>query len=152
MIPRAQGIFHMGRIPAFVSPDSTFTYDDVANPDYTNAKLTVSIVANRDRRDRLNIFPKGNGPGQIGLKGHKLLFGGKVIGTFAGGRGNAHPDLVITFNDKATTSAVDNLMRRLNFHVDTSVGVTRTVNMQVINIGGVDSNLATRDIAVIDIR
>lgn len=151
-IPRANGIFHMGRIPAFVSPDSTFTYGDVANPDYSNAKLTVSIVTNRERRDHLNIFPKGNQPGQISVKGHKVLFGGKQIGKFTGGRGNARPDLVITFNSNATTSAVDNLMRRLNFHVDTGVGITRTVHMQVTNIAGVDSNLATRDIAVVDIR
>ncbi len=152
MIPHAHGIFHMGRIPAFVSPDSTFTYNDVANPDYSNATLTASIVTNRDRKDRLNIYPYGPGEDRISLKGRKVFFDGQQIGTFSGGRGNRHPDLVVKFNSNTTTSAVDNLMRRLNFHVDTSIGVTRTVNIQITNIGGVDSNLATRDIAVIDIR
>ncbi|MDB5385783.1 MAG: protocadherin Fat 4-like, partial [Planctomycetaceae bacterium] len=152
MIPHANGIFHMGRLPAFVSPDSTFTYGDVANPDYSHAKLTASIVTNRDTADHLSIVTKGPGTDLIAIKGNKVYFSGKQIGTFAGGQGNKHPDLVITFNSHATTAAVDSLMRRLNFHVQTHVGVTRTVDLQVTNIGGVDSNLATRAIAVVDIR
>jgi hypothetical protein len=151
-IPHPDGIFHLGRIPAFVSPDSTFTYGDLATPDYSSAQLTASIVANRGRTDKLSIFPKGSGEGEINVKGHKVYFGGVQIGTFKGGHGNAHPDLVVSFNGNATTTAVDNLFRRLNFHVNNGVGITRTVHLQVTNIGGVDSNVATRDIAVVDIR
>ncbi len=149
-IPNPMGTYHLGRVPAFVSPDSTFTYGDVADPDFSNAQLTVSIVAGRHRRDRLSIFPKGDGAGQINVKGHRVYFSGKQIGTFQGGHGNKHPDLVVTFNAKASTSAVDNLIRRVSFQAKTDVGITRTITMQVTNVGGVDSGVATRDIAVVE--
>ncbi len=149
-IPIPQGTFHIGSDPAFVSPDATFTYDDVSNPNYAGARLTVSIVAGRGKRDKLSVFKKGDGNNEIDVKGRRIYFNGELIGKSKGGRGNVHPDLVITLTGSATTAAVDNLVRRINFRAKTDVGTTRTVTMQVTNIGGVDSNIATRDIAVVN--
>jgi hypothetical protein len=147
-IPFPNGLYHMERIPAFTSPDATFTYGDIANPNYDGAQLTTAITVNRSKRDALTIFPKGNGHDEIGTKGHKLFFGGVQIGSFIGGKGAKHPELVVTFNSHATTKAVDNLVRRLNFQVFDKIGTTRTVIIKVTNIAGADSNVATRDIAV----
>lgn len=148
-IPNPLGTYHLGKEPAFLSPDSTFNYGDVPNPNYSAAQLTVSIVTGRNKKDELSIFPKGSGAGRIDIKGKTVLFGGVEIGTFKGGKGK-HADLVVTFNSHATTSAVDNLLRRLNFQAKKDVGVDRVVNVQVTNIGGVDSNVATRTIAVVN--
>lgn len=147
-IPNPTGTYHLTKLPAFVSPDSSFAYPDNATPNYAGATLTLSIVAGRSKRDKLTIFSKGTDAGQIHIKGKKVFFGSTQIGTFTGGKG-AKPDLVVTFNSNATNAAVDNLLRRLNFQAKTDVGTNRTVQIQVTNIEGVDSNVATRDIAVV---
>lgn len=148
-IPNPNGTYHLGSEPAFISPDATFTYDDVSNPNYAGAQVRVSIVAGRGRRDRLSVFRKGDGNNEIDVKGKRIFFNGQLIGKAKGGRG-ANPDLVVTLTSSATTAAVDNLVRRLNFQAKGDVGTTRTINVQVTNIGGVDSNVATRDIAVVN--
>ena len=147
-IPNSTGTYHLGKLPAFVSPDATFAYPDNPNPNYAGTTLTVSIVAGRSSRDQLTIFSKGTQSGQIHTKGKKVYFGAILIGTLEGGKGSK-PDLVVTFNSNATHAAVDNLLRRLNFLAKDKVGTNRTVTMQVRNLEGVDSNIATRDIAVV---
>jgi hypothetical protein len=149
-IPVPVGLFHLGRIPAFVSPVATFTYDSVSTPNYAGAQLTASIVANRSQRDRLSIFPKGSAADQINVRGHNVYYAGLQIGTVAGGSGAKQPNLIVKLNSHATTNAIDSLVRRINFFVKDHVGVTRTVHVQLTNIGGVDSNIATRDIQVTD--
>ena len=149
-IPNPQGTYHIGSVPAFISPDATFTYDDVSNPNYAGAQVTVSIVAGRGKRDKLSVFRKGDGNNEIDVKGRRIYFNGELIGKSKGGKGAAHPDLVITLTGSATTAAVDNLVRRLNFEAKGDVGTTRTINVQVTNISGVDSNVATRDIDVVN--
>lgn len=147
-ILNSEGTYHLKSSPGFVAPDATFTYGDLANPNFNGAVLTVSIVAGRSRKDKLSILSKGDASGQISVKGSKVFFGGKQVGTFEGGKGGK-PNLVVTLNDKATVSAVDNLMRRINFYAKDGVGTTRTVQLQITNINGVDSNVATRDIDVV---
>lgn len=147
-IPNSTGTYHLGKLPAFVSPDATFAYTDNPNANYAGTTLTVSIVAGRSSRDQLTIFSKGTNSGQIHTKGKKVYFGAILIGTLEGGKGSK-PDLVVTFNSNATHAAVDNLLRRLNFLAKDKVGTNRTVTMQVRNLEGVDSNIATRDIAVV---
>ena len=147
-IPNPNGTYHIGKTRALISPDSTFIYGDVANLDYTGSQVTVSIVSGRSRRDRLSIYSKGDGEGQINTKGRKLFVGSTQIGTFEGGRGRK-ANLVITLNGQADTEIVEDVIRRLNFTAKSDVGITRTVNIQITNIGGADSNVATRDLAVV---
>jgi len=149
-IPNPQGTYHIGSVPAFISPDATFTYDDVSNPNYAGAQVTVSFVAGRGKRDKLSVFRKGDGNNEIDVKGRWIYLNGELIVKSKGGKGAARPDLVITLTGSATTAAVDNLVRRLNFEAKGDVGTTRTINVQVTNISGVDSNVATRDIDVVN--
>ena len=106
----------------------------------------ISIWANQ----RTFLLWSYNGNNEIDVKGRRIYFNGTLIGKSKGGRGAANPDLVITLTGSATTAAVDNLVRRLNFQAKGDVGTTRTINVQLTNIGGVDSNVATRDIAVVN--
>ncbi|MES2792432.1 MAG: cadherin domain-containing protein [Planctomycetota bacterium] len=142
------GTYHLKKDRAFVDPTATFVSGD-PDVDYTDAKLTVSIVANANRKDVLSVFPKGNGADQINVKGKKILYEGVVIGTFKGGRRGQ--DLVITFNGAATEAAVNQLVKRVNFNAkDRKLPqATRTLQMQVTNLGGQDSNQATRQIDVV---
>ena len=142
------GTYHLKKDRAFVDPTATFTAD-ITEVDFSGSQLTVSITGNPSRKDTLSIYPKGNDAGQINVKGKKVLYGGVVIGTFTGGK---HGDnLVITFNSAATEAAVNQLVKRINFTIQGNKlpQPTRTLQMQVTNLGGQDSNQATRLIDVV---
>lgn len=94
----------------------------VSAPDRANligGKLIVRITTNANGNDRLAIKHQGTGPGQIGVSGTSVTFGGNVIGTFSGGSGaNA---LVINFTTgTATPAAVQALVRAITFRTLTS--------------------------------
>jgi cytochrome c oxidase assembly protein Cox11 len=147
-IPNSPITYQIGSTPVSIAADGTFTDTDSTDPDFSAAKLTVSIVTGRDKRDRLRIAPKGDSVGQIHTKGRKVFAGDVQIGTVSGGRGSRHPDLVVTLNSAASTAAVNSLLERVTFQAKAGSGTSRTVSMQVTNVSGLDSNIATRDIAV----
>lgn len=123
---------------------------DGAITNYSSAQLVVSISANRDPKDLLKIASQGKDAGQISVKQNKILFGGVVIGTLAGGT-KAMPNLVITFNSAATEAAVDALLKRISFSTKNSrlPQLTRTLQMQLTNLAGGATNVATRQINVV---
>jgi hypothetical protein len=143
------GTYHLGKDRAFLDPTAQYQAEN-STDDYSSAVLTVSITANRQPKDILSIYPKGSAPGQISVKGKKVLFGGVVIGTFKGGS-KSSPDLVITFNAAASEAAVQALVKRINFNAKNTrlPQPTRTLQMQITNVSGYDSNLATREINVV---
>jgi autotransporter-associated beta strand protein len=147
-IPNTPITYKIGSTPESIAADGTFTDTDSTDPDFSAAKLTVSIVTGRDKRDRLRIAPKGDSVGQIHTRGRKVFAGDVQIGTVSGGRGKAHPDLVVTLNSAASTAAVNSLLERVTFQAKAGSGTTRTVSMQVTNVSGLDSNVATRTINV----
>ena len=147
-IPVTAGTYHLTKHPAFVAPLATYSYPDVSNPNYAGATLKLSIVSGRSKHDKLSIVAKGKDAGQINVKGKKLYFGSTLIGTIAGGKGQT-PDLVVTFNANASTTAIDNLVRKLNFQAKDGAGTNRTLEVQIANVEGVNSNVATRILAVL---
>ncbi len=147
-IPNPAGTYQIGnRTPALVAPDATFTDEDVALPNFSNATLTVSIVAGRSKGDQLKLV-KGSSGSAIHTKGHKVFAGSVQIGTFLSGGSTRHPNLVVTFNNNATLESVQNVLHSVNFRARNGAGTTRTLHLQVTNIGGVNSNVATHDIRV----
>ncbi len=147
-VANPEGTYHVGRFPAMIFTESTYIYDDVAHPNYEGAKLTVSIASGRSRKDKLRIIEQGEGSGEINTRGRKVFLGATQIGTFKGGRGR-NPDLVVTLNANATTAGVATLIRRVNFQAKDGVGTAREIEVQITNIAGVDSNIATREIDVV---
>ena len=117
---------------------------------FNGSKLVVSISANRDAKDVLKIESQGRGAGKISLKKKNVLFGGVVIGTVAGGT-KASPNLVITFNSQATEAAVDALVNQVSFSTKNRQlpQPSRTLQMQLVNLSGWESNTATRQIHVV---
>jgi VCBS repeat-containing protein len=138
------GQYHVGKERAFVDPTATFVADVTAS-DYSQARLTVSISSNRDKRDILSIYAKGSEAGNLQVKGKKLLYNGVEIGKISGGRGK-QPDLVIEFNSAATEAILNEVVKHVNFEAKNKrlPQSTRTLQMQVTNVSGLDSNVATR--------
>jgi hypothetical protein len=131
----ATATYYLHKDHALVSPTATFVTESTT-ADFTGAKLVASITSNRHVLDELSIYPKGNHSGQINVKGHRVLYGGVVIGRVHGGRG-AQSELDIKFNSKATAASINQLVKQINFTADSraSIGSTRTVQMQLIESG-----------------
>jgi len=148
-IPNPVGTYQIGnRVPALVAPDSTITSDDVAIPNFSNAQLTVSISAGRTKGDQMKIVKKGSGANPISTKGRKIFSGSVQIGTFFPAGSTRHPNLVVMLNSQATLEAVNKLLQSVNFRARANAGTVRTLNAQLTNVGGVNSNTATHDMAV----
>lgn len=143
------GVYHLGKLRAFVDPSATLISSD-PTPDFSNAKLTVSITVNRDAKDVLSIFPDAGKSGRIKVRGGKVYFNKVAIGKVSGGT-KSSPDLVIEFNSSATRNGVDAVLKHINFRSSNTTvpQPDRTVKMKLTNVGGIDSNDATRVITVV---
>lgn len=91
-----------------IAPQATVT-----DPDFSGGSLMVAFDGNGADGDWLTVADQGNDPGQIGLAGTHVTFGGTVIGEVSGGsHGEA---LVVTFNAAATVQAVEGLVRAISY-------------------------------------
>ena len=143
-------IYRLGQAFSLVSPDATLKIsDDVHSPDFLGVKLTVSTSRGHSARDIISIVKNGDSAGQIFTKGTKVFQGSIQIGTFVAAKGKKHPDLVVIFNSNANAEALESVMRRLSFRAKDQVGVARTLQMQITNLAGIESNVATRIINVL---
>ncbi|MFO0701137.1 MAG: tandem-95 repeat protein, partial [Nitrospira sp.] len=95
--------------------DATGTITDVDSSNFDGGVMTISISANGTADDRLMVGNWGVGPGQVGVSGSDVTYGGTVIGTVSGGTSGSDP-LVITFNTSATPSAVQEIYRSIQFN------------------------------------
>jgi VCBS repeat-containing protein len=90
---------------------ATVSDDDSAN--FDGGTVTVSVTGNFvPAEDVLGIRNEGTDPGQIGVSGSDVTYGGVVIGSVAGGAGS---DLVISLDADATPAAVSALLRNLTY-------------------------------------
>ena len=100
--------YNEGDPPRTIGTGSTLT-----DADYNGGgNLTVAIVGG-ETADRLTIFTQGNGPNQVSLTGNQVRYSGVLIGTVSGGIGT-NP-MVVTFNNNATRSGVEAVMRLVQF-------------------------------------
>jgi hypothetical protein len=141
----AAGTDYLHKDNALVSPTATFAADSSVT-NLAGSKLVVSVSANRHAGDVLGL---NEGAGKVRIHGHGVYFHGVEIGTIRGGHGGR--DLTITFNSHATSKILNLLVRQIGFTADShaSIGSTRTIQFQLLNLNGTDSNKATRDINVL---
>jgi Ca2+-binding RTX toxin-like protein len=100
--------------------------------------LTVSYVAYGEATDTLDIRHQGNGPGQIGVTGANVTYGGVVIGTVSGGIGGT--PLQIAFGPAATADAAEALVRALTYS-NTASGFEFARDIQVLIVDGAGASL-----------
>lgn len=118
---------------------ATISDRDTAPLKFAGAILTVSGQAGKDI---LSILSQ-NG---ISRRGLDVLFGGKVIGTVSGGTNGAA--LTVLLNGAATQDSVQRLLRSIGFKAAKKSFGTRTLQFQITNIGGLNTNIASRQIDV----
>ncbi|WP_425614262.1 DNRLRE domain-containing protein [Anatilimnocola sp. NA78] len=128
--------------------DGTATLIDLDSADLNTGVLTVTLSAGATADDRVEIRNVGTGPGQIGVSGSNVTFGGVAIGTFTGGTG-ATP-LAITFNSSSTPAAAEALLRGITFrNVGTNLATTtRTVMVTMSDGDGSNSQPLSKGIVV----
>ncbi|MCP4001598.1 MAG: hypothetical protein GY727_11870, partial [Gammaproteobacteria bacterium] len=119
---------------------------DVDSTNFDTGTLTVSFNAGSDdAEDVLAIRNQGSGPGQIGLNGSDVEYGGEKIGSFSGGS-NGTP-LTILLESEATPTTVTALMQNITYeNTDTSDPTTgsRTVRFVLTDgDGGTSANYDT---------
>ncbi len=93
--------------------DGQATITDSDATDYDTGTLTVTLAVNAQSDDRVEIRHVGTDPGQIGVSGSTVTYGGVGIGTFNGGVGTA--PLVVTFNAAANLEAAQALARDITY-------------------------------------
>jgi len=122
---------------------------DIDSPNFRTGELKVSFTANGTPDDLLSILHKGIDSGQIGISNNKVLYGGKVIGSFT--EGNGAKPLIVTLDTEATPEATEALLRNIAYK-NTSTPVTlgtRTVQFVLNDGSGGLSKPLTRTISVI---
>jgi hypothetical protein len=124
-----------------VAIDQAATIKDVdtAELTFTGASLKVS---GQTAKDAVWVLQQ-NG---ISSKGSKLLSGKTVIGALVGGKKGV--PLTVVFNAVATQVNVQAVLQNISFKPASKTIGNRILQMQMFNIGGVKSNLATRQVRI----
>ncbi|MDB5337539.1 MAG: hemagglutinin/hemolysin-related protein, partial [Planctomycetaceae bacterium] len=125
-----------------VAIDSTATVSDA---DTTTLMFGGAVlqVSGQSAKDKLSILKQDG----ISRKGKNVLLGKTIIGTIAGGTKSA--PLTIHLNAAATQSSVQSLLRSVGFRAVDKLPGSRELHVQITNIGGANTNSATRSIQVI---
>jgi hypothetical protein len=150
--PKLQGI--EGGALAYTENDpatpitATTTVTDVDSPNFDTGTLSVDFSAGGRPEDRLVVVDQGGGPGQIGVSGSTVSFGGTPMGTFTGGTGTT--PLVVIFNAGATLAAAQALVRDVGYrNVSESPSTpSRAAHFFLTDGDGGTSAAVSRDITV----
>jgi hypothetical protein len=112
------------------------TVADADSADFDTGNLTVAIAANGRVGDLVAIRNDGNGPGQIGVVGNTVSYGGVAIGTFTGG--DWPTPLVVSLDVNATPAATQALAQAVTFTNTTPDpgALDRTVSLAITDDGG----------------
>ncbi len=94
--------------------DAGATATDANSLDFASGILRVDFNGTGTSNDRLAIRDEGAGPGQVGVMGMNVTYGGVTVGTFTGGTSGASP-LVITFNSNADAAVAQAVMRNITY-------------------------------------
>ncbi|MBM4077855.1 MAG: hypothetical protein FJ267_19675, partial [Planctomycetes bacterium] len=99
--------------PALIlDADATITDFDSLN--FANGKLTVQLIANANSlTDRIEIRNQGVGPGQIGVNGTNITYGGVLIGTSTGNTYNTA--MTVYLNANANPISTQALLRNFTY-------------------------------------
>ncbi len=100
--------------------DSAVAVSDADSADFAGGRLVIgritaegdAIPFGQQMHDAISIRDQGNGPGQIGVSGSAVSFGGALIGTIVSD-GTEGADLVIALTAAADPAAVEALIENL---------------------------------------
>lgn len=107
---------------------------DADNASFPGGRLSVTIVQNFSDGDRLEIRNQGNGPGQIGVSGRTIRYGGVVIGQYLNGQPGSR--LIIDLNANASVAIAQTLLRNIGFRSDSEHSDARWITVQLTDGSG----------------
>ncbi len=128
-----------------VAPGAVVT--DIDSTDFVTGTLTVDVTTGAGPNDALGVRDQGTGPGQVGVTGATVTYGGTTVGTITTGPGGA--TLVVTFNANATVAAVAAVAANVTFSAPDTPGA-RTVRFVLTDGDGGTSTAATTTVNVTD--
>ena len=119
---------------------------DVDSTDFDLGRLTVSVSDNTQTTDRITITNEGIAPGQIGVSGSAVTYGGTVIGTFTG-----TTSLIVTLNANASQAAVEALVANIAFSSLSNAPSTllRTISARLTDGDGGTSATVTKTVQIV---
>ncbi|MCM8611447.1 hypothetical protein, partial [Accumulibacter sp.] len=111
--------------------DAAVSLTDADSADFDGGRIELYYVkAGAAAEDQLGVVHEGTGPGQIGVAGATVSYGGTPIGTLSGGSNGA--SLIIDLNASATPNAVEELIQRLGYgNSSGNPALTREVGIRV---------------------
>jgi hypothetical protein len=129
-----------GQPPVVIDPDVTVT--DADSPNFNSGSLSVTL-SDGGSQDQLGVLNQGDGPGQIGVSGGIVRYGGAPIGSLSMSSGGS---LVVLFNASATPDAVQALTRAITFAIPSGTATSgpRTATFIVSDGAGGNSAPATK--------
>ncbi len=136
-----------GAAPTII--DSTITLVDGDSPDFATGLISVEITTGGSTGDRLLVNDEGAGPGQIGVSGSDITYGGVVIGSFSGGANETDP-LVISLNANADALATQALLRNIAYWntSDSPLETARSIEFSMSDGDGGASNVISQTVNV----
>jgi ELWxxDGT repeat protein len=128
-----------------VAADPGILFNAPAFRDFRHSVIHVELSRNSSIHDRLGIRHEGFGDNQIGWTTDRIFFGGVNIGWFSGTR-----SLTLALNQRATSAAVQALLRSITFDSSDSqpTTLTRTFTFTLTTENGLRSNTASRNIVI----
>ncbi|MBY0514122.1 MAG: right-handed parallel beta-helix repeat-containing protein, partial [Gemmataceae bacterium] len=125
---------------------TTATVVDVDSPDLAGGRLTVLIATGGQAADVLGVADQGTGPGQVGVSGTTVTYGGTPIGTLSGG--TTGTPLVLLLNASATPAAVQAVARAVTFQTQTAGVILGARNLSFTLTDGDGGTSAAATLAV----
>ncbi|WP_175517747.1 beta strand repeat-containing protein [Planctomicrobium piriforme] len=98
-------------VPVVISPQGEILDQD--SPNFDGGVLTLNLTTNAQGSDVLAVRNQGTGPGQVGVSGVNVTYGGIVVGTFTGGTNKV--GLKITFNANSSPVIAREVLRNITF-------------------------------------
>jgi len=128
---------------------SGISITDVDSPVFNGGILTVWLSGNGFPEDRLGLQDQGTGPGQIGLSGSTVTYGGIVIGNLSGGTDGSTP-LAVLFNANASVTAVQSLARDVTYTNAAFISspLLRSISFTVSDGAGGTSSVSTLSLSI----
>ncbi|MBK7954247.1 MAG: hypothetical protein IPK02_09950 [Candidatus Accumulibacter sp.] len=110
--------------------DAAVSLTDSDSSHFNGGRVEVFYVVGGSSEDQLGVHHQGSAPGQIGVSGNSVTYGGATIGTLSGGGNGAN--LVINLNVNATVAAVEQLVQNLGYaNSSSSPSASRQVSVRV---------------------
>ncbi|HRM67977.1 MAG TPA: PKD domain-containing protein, partial [Thauera phenylacetica] len=135
--------------------DAAVRLSDADSANFAGGQLVAAVIpAGQNQavyqlaQDQLGIRNQGTDPGQIGVSGNTVRYGGVAIGTLVSNGANG-ADLVVSLNASATPQAVEALIENLTYaNSSTDPAASRLVSIRVNDGAGGASAVRTVQITV----